>query len=414
MPPIHISLEDVAEFIENQTLTLEELVIIIADGNTNRIFEDIDLTHFSLSDKVRTEYLPQLFSELGIEIPTIFTSWEDSSICPSSITFRTCNDSVSLPLYDSQISLDSIRNVLSAIPCRGEDEFPEETEDQDELWENLAKGIRQRAFGLLSSYLSRESNGITPAWYCVPMYARSEDTEEFCQVVITVAGPSGYSNIYTWTDDWNALEDHDGPSYHTTWKPNSTVEVTHRDTANNFVYFQFQDEDGKQFFRAAQANFDGMMSTLSQWGWSFIETTSSSTTMVSGNNSYGTVNQQPQNFGSNNRPAPVSPTPGTRPTQQRPGASVDSGIISGNVNISGLAQINGIVQGDVSVPNGADVNLNGIVQGTVRISGGTARLYGTVSAASISAGRLEVYGILQTPLQYSGGDVYYDPNSIIG
>jgi hypothetical protein len=414
MPPMQISLDEAAEILDNHHLLLDELIIVIGEGNTDRIFEELELSNFLVADRIRNQTLPQLFAELGIAIPTIITTWEDSSICPSSITFKTCNESVSLPLYDVQIGLESIRDVLSSIPSRGDEQFPVETEDQDKLWEKLARGIRQTAFGQLSSYLSREKNGITPAWYCVPMFARSEDAEEFCQVVITITGSSGYSNIFTWSDDWNALEEHDGPSYHTTWKPNSTVEVTHRDTANGFVYFQFQDEDGKQYFRIAQANFDGMMSTLSQWGWSFIESTSSTVTMVSGNNNYGTISQQPQNFGSNNRPAPVSPTPGTRPTQQRPGASVDSGIISGNVNISGLAQINGIVQGDVSVPNGADVNLNGIVQGTVRISGGTARLYGTISAASISSGRLEVYGILQTPLQYSGGDVYYDPNSIIG
>lgn len=414
MPPIHLLIEEVNQIVSSQQFLLDELIIVVSEGNADHIYENVDFTYYFLTRQVLAETLPQIFTELGMEIPTIITTWEDSSICPASITFKTCNESVSLPLYNSTIGLESIRNVLSILPSREHEDFPDDVDGQAKYWEGHAKGIRQTAFGLLSSYLSREPDGTTPAWYCVPMYARSEDTEEFCQVVITAAGQNGYSNIYTWTDDWNALEDHDGPSYHTTWKPNSTVEVTHRDTASDFVYFQFQDEDGKQFFRAAQSNFDGMMSTLSQWGWSFTETTSSSVTMVSGNNNYGTVNQQPQNFGSNNRTAPVSPTPRTRPTQQRPGASVDSGIISGNVNISGLAQINGIVQGDVSVPNGADVNLNGIVQGTVRISGGTARLYGTISAASISSGRLEVYGILQTPLQYTGGDVYYDPNSIIG
>lgn len=414
MPPIRISIEDCNDFVESHHFCLDELVIVIAEGSVERVYPDLEVTYFDQATKVLYEQLPQLLAELEIEIPTIITSPENSSLCPSSITFKTGNHSVSLPLYDLEVNLDNIRRVLSSIPLPGTDEFPEEIDAQDKLWEELAKGFRQRAFGLLSSYFSRDPNGITPGWFVCPMFSVTDDGEEFCQVVLTEATQSGLSNIYTWTDEWNALEEHDGSDFHTTWRPNSTVEVTKRDVANDAIHFHFLDVDGTQRFRASQANFDSMMTKLSTWGWSFIETTSSSTTMVSGNNNYGTVNQQPQNFGSNQRPATASPTPGVRPTQQRPGASVDSGIISGNVNISGLAQINGIVQGDVSVPSGADVNLNGIVQGTVRISGGTARLYGTISAASISAGRLEIYGILQTPLQYSGGDVYYDPNSIIG
>ena len=95
------------------------------------------------------------------------------------------------------------------------------------------------------------------------------------------------------------------------------------------------------------------------------------------------------------------------------GASVNSGIIGGNANVNGLAIISGIVQGDVNVPSGSDANISGIVQGTVRVSGGVARLYGTINAAEISSGRIEVYGILQSPLRYMGGDVYYAPGSII-
>jgi hypothetical protein len=414
MPPIRITIDDCNDFVDSHHFCLDELLIVVAEGNVERVYPDLDVTYFDQATKVLYEQLPQLFTELEMEIPTIITTGDDSSLCPSSITFKTGNDSVSLPLYDSDVNLDNIRLVLSSIPLPGSDEFPDQIRDQDILWEALAKGFRQRALGLLSSYLSRNPNGITPGWIVSPMFSVTEEGEEFCQVVLTEAGHDGMSNIYTWTTEWNALEEHDGCEYHTTWNPNSTVEVVKRDISNDAVYFHFLDDGGKQSFRTSQANFENLLTKLTSWGWSYTETTSSSVTMVSGSNNYGTVNQQPQNFGSSQRPTPVSPTPGVRPTQQRPGASVDSGIISGNVNISGLAQINGIVQGDVSVPSGADVNLNGIVQGTVRISGGTARLYGTISAASISAGRLEIYGILQTPLQYSGGDVYYDPNSIIG
>jgi hypothetical protein len=246
------------------------------------------------------------------------------------------------------------------------------------------------------------------------MFRIQDDVESPFLVAFTATDSMGLSSVSCWSDFWNALTDHDGPRYRTTCLPNANLEVIRRDSDKGKVYFKMVDDDGYESFAVNEQSFDHLVTFLTNSGWSYTETTSSSVTMVSGSNNYGTVNQQPQNFGSSQRPTPVSPTPGVRPTQQRPGASVDSGIISGNVNISGLAQINGIVQGDVSVPSGADVNLNGIVQGTVRISGGTARLYGTISAASISAGRLEIYGILQTPLQYSGGDVYYDPNSIIG
>jgi len=84
------------------------------------------------------------------------------------------------------------------------------------------------------------------------------------------------------------------------------------------------------------------------------------------------------------------------------------------VNVTGLGRINGIIEGDLNVPSGADIDVRGIVEGRIIINGGTVRLFGTAGGATISSGRFELYGILENSLLYSGGDVYYDPNSIIG
>jgi hypothetical protein len=405
MAPIRISHEDAVELLDTHHFCLDELLIVICEGSENRISTDNELSYFNISSKILFEVLPQLLNELGTGIPTIISTWEDSSICPASITFQTCNDKISLPLYDVAVGSDNIRLVLEAIPSPDGDDFPTDISEQDELWALLAVDLRLRALGLLSSYLSREANGATPATFFAPMFARTEDGEEACHVVVTNAGQDGLSHIYTWSTEWNALEAHDGPSHHTTWKPNSTVEVTHRDASDDSVYFQFQDEDGQQDFRVSQINFEKMMSNISQWGWSYTDNTSSSITMVSGNNNYGTVNQHS---------AAASPTPGVRPTQQGPGAKELNGIIDGSVNVTGLGRINGIIEGDLNVPSGADIDVRGIVEGRIIINGGTVRLFGTAGGATISSGRFELYGILENSLLYSGGDVYYDPNSIIG
>jgi hypothetical protein len=238
------------------------------------------------------------------------------------------------------------------------------------------------------------------------------DEATYCHVIVTSPGTDGSSNVFSWNKYWNALDDHDGPYSHTSWTSNSTIEVISRDQAADTVDFKFTDDDGFEIFRTSSDNLDQLWNSLSNWGWGFVENTNSSVNINSGN-------VTTRSFVSNgdalrtDRRATQSPTPHVRPTQQRAGASVNSGIVQGNMNISGLAQVTGIVQGDVNVPSGADVNVTGIVQGVVRVNGGTARLYGTIAGASISSGRLEVYGILQSPLQYSGGDVYYDPNSLI-
>ena len=414
MAPIRISHEDAVELFDTHHFCLDELLIIICEGSENRISTDNELSYFNISSKILFEVLPQLIDELGIGIPTIISTWEDSSICPASITFQTCNDKISLPLYDVAVGSDNIRLVLEAIPSPDGDDFPTDISEQDDLWARLVVDLRLRALGLLSSYLCRFTSGATPSWFATPMFARTEDSEEACQVAITSAGEDGQSNIFTWTTEWDAFEEHGGPSHHTIWKPNSTVEVTHRDASTDSVYFQFQDEDGQQYFRISQTNFDSMMSSISQWGWSYTDKTSSSITMVSGNNNYGTVNQQTSNLSLNNQSSLISPTPNIGPTQQQPGAKELNGIINGSVNVTGLGRINGIIEGDLNVPSGADIDVRGIVEGRIIINGGTVRLFGTAGGATLSSGRFELYGILENPLLYRGGDVYYDPNSIIG
>jgi hypothetical protein len=412
MTAIRLSREETGVLLSNRRFTLSELAIVIGEGSSEQISEGLDTSYFELASELLEEDLPGYLAVTDIGIPTIISNWDDSSICPASITFRTCYDWISLPIFNhDEVKID-IQNILQAIPSVGDDNYPEEQEEQEKLWTEIATKFKVRAFGWLSSYLARESHGFAPGWIGFAMNKLGDEDTTYCQVIVTSSGTDGSSHVFGWTKYWNALDEHEGPHSRTVWKPNSTIEVVSRDSGTDTVDFKFVDEDGFELFRTSTDNLNQLWNALSKWGWNFSEVSNNSVTLRAGDtsfsSSFGKVEQRP----AENRKT-QSPTPAVRPTQQRGGASINSGIVQGSVNVTGLSQVNGIVQGDVNVPSGADVNVNGIVQGIVRVNGGTARLYGTIAGAAISSGRIEVYGILQSPLQYSGGDVYYDPNSLI-
>ena len=412
MSAIRLSKQETGVLLSNRSFTLSELAIVIGEGNLDQINEGLDTSYFDLASQLLEEDLPGYLAVTDIGIPTIISVWDDSPICPSSITFRTCYDWISLPIFNHEEVKIDIQNILQAIPCPGDDNYPSDQEEQEKLWAQIATNFKVRAFGWLSSYLARESTGFAPGWIGFAMNKLGDEETTYCQVVVTSPGTDGSSQVFGWTKYWNALDEHEGPDSRTVWKPNSTIEIVSRDNSANTVDFKFVDEDGFELFRTSSDNMTQLWNALSKWGWNFSEASNNPVTMRSGDtgfsSSFGKVEQR-----QSDHKKPQSPTPAVRPTQQRGGASVNSGIVQGSVNVTGLSQVNGIVQGDVNVPSGADVNVNGIVQGIVRVNGGTARLYGTIAGAVITSGRLEVYGILQSPLQYTGGDVYYDPNSLI-
>lgn len=411
MAPIRIPRDQALDLIDGVRFPLDEIALIICDGPVAPIFENGETTFFDAAWQI-IQNLPSNFEEW--DLPSVLVADDNSDICPASITFATCTDSFSLPIYKSNFVDADIANVFNSLPRLGDENFPESVEEQDKLWGEIAQNMRQRALGHLSSYLAQTNEGSTPTWYVSDIARIEEDQVEYLHVAFTSTEDGALATVCCWDEYWNGLEEYEGPRYRTTWKHNSTVHVFRRDAQNNTVYFRLGDEDGHETFCSPSHSFDGIKTFLVESGWIFSEAMENSTTSVGANNNYGRVFGDVNINSAGGRTPAVSPTPHIQPTQQRPGAAVESGIISGNVNISGLAQINGIVQGDVTVPSGSDVNLNGIVQGTVWVNGGTARLFGTISAAAISSGRIEIYGILQSPLRYNGGDVYFHPNSIIG
>jgi hypothetical protein len=411
MAPIRISRDQAVDLIDGNHFPLDEIAMFICDGQVSPIFENLENTYFDVGQEI-TQKIPEMFETWNV--PSLLLVQEDSSICSSSLTVASCNDWFSLPLFDIEVATRELESFLSDVPELGDDSYPDEQSEQDELWAAACLNMKRRALGLLSSYLARTPDGISPAWYVSDLARIVDDNIEYLHVAITGPGADGLCAINCWDEFWNGLEDHDGPVYRTTWKPGSQIQVVNRDQTGDLVLFKLVDEDGHETFQAQTQNFDGVKNFLLNNGWSFTETTQNSATIVGANNNFGNVFGAVNSNSIQERIHALSPTPHIQPTQQRPGAAVDSGIISANVNITGLAQLNGIVQGDVTVPAGSDVNLNGIVQGTVWVNGGTARLFGTISAAAISSGRIEIYGILQSPLQYNGGDVYFHPNSIVG
>jgi hypothetical protein len=411
MSPIPISRDQAIDLLDGNHFSLEQMAFFITSGSDNQIYENLEITYFDI-----TVDLPEKISSIfeSWNAPTILALGEESTVCPASLTVASCNDTLSIPLYDFGVASRELDLLFSLVPQMADDSYPVDTAAQQKVWADACDHLKCRALGLLSSYFARTPDGLTPAWFFSKITRIADDEVEPLTVVFTGMGVDNLYSVNCWDEYWNGLEDHEGPVYRTTWKTSSRIEVTERDTQNDLVSFQLIDEDGHESFRASSNAFEDIKQFLLTHGWTYVETTATSTTSVVTNSNFGRVHGDVNINSSRERDSAISPTPHTQPTQQPPGAPVESGIISGNVNITGLAQLNGIVQGDVIVPSGSDVNLNGIVQGTVWVNGGTARLFGTISHAAISSGRIEIYGILQSPLQYNGGDVYFHPNSIIG
>ena len=414
MPPIQLGRDTIRNLLGGETLSLDELVIVISEGNTTLVHPNDETSYFDIAWEMRQENLPEIISDLSLDSPTVLLMDEDSSLCPASISFITCEDIVSFPLFNVGVVETEIRDLLNAIPQIGTDEYPDEIDSQNQIWAALALDAKRSVVGILSSYFCRGEGGFSPDWFVIDMLRIEDEIESPFLVAFTATDADGLTSISCWSDFWNALSDHNGPKHRTTWMANSHVEVIRRDNDSRKVYFKLQDDDGFESFAVHEQSFDQLISFLTTSGWSLTETANGSVTMVSGNNNYGTVNQQTSNLSLNNQSSLISPTPNIGPTQQQPGAKELNGIINGSVNVTGLGRINGIIEGDLNVPSGADIDVRGIVEGRIIINGGTVRLFGTAGGATISSGRFELYGILENSLLHSGGDVYYDPNSIIG
>ena len=418
MNPLTTSMEQVWELISSHNTLghIDELSVLIFMGDPN------DDEQSELFERFVEETLPTVFGDLSRSggLPTVFGCLDALEHCPTGIAVVVCGRFVMFPLLDLPQLSDELKGVLAEINS-WKFKGPDDESELESFIDARLYSFRARSLAWLSTYMTFESFDSVCHWTYVQVRQYAPEGDEFDQVLMVITGPddSGDYWTYSWTNFWGwNSDDNDLHSFYSWSSP--TVTVTARNPHTDAVEFHISDDEGQIRFQTTTEGFQWIANYASKQGIDFVDNSSaefssnsgsvvSTTQSISVDATAVTVDgNMPRN-----RPTPVSPTPHVRPSTQAMGASVNSGIIGGNANVNGLAIISGIVQGDVNVPSGSDANISGIVQGTVRVSGGVARLYGTINAAEISSGRIEVYGILQSPLRYMGGDVYYAPGSII-
>lgn len=336
----------------------------------------------------------------GEFFPTLVEVMDDSSIWPSAIVLFINGVQITYPimsLNQLEPELVALFEAVSELPAF-ENLSAEEISEQ--TW-NHFRPLLIRGAGWATGLSSVVSPEDSFEWWGLGMDVQVEDTWEGRFVVFTTANTESKNSTYIWRRWWHPLENESDMLTRVSWV---APEVELLEQSADFAVFEVSDNEGSMSFRMHPASFDAFVQEVTRFGFAYRD----GTTRISQGNQ--NVVQNATAFSGN---VATSPTPNATPSVQPAGAQHNSGIVQGNVNVNGLAILSGIVQGDVNVPRGADVDITGIVQGMVRIHGGTARLKGTVAAAQISSGKIEVYGILQSPLHYEGGEVYYHPGSII-
>ena len=400
MQPLILDDEKIMKIIQENWIALDNLLIVFSEG----VLDDDAPDSWSLGNEVRSEILPSMLDPISIGTPTILTSSNNASVYPAAISFFACNDFISFPIFDLRVTQDWLQEFIDNFPNLSDESFPTDVEGEIESFKTIAHLQKMQALCWLSAYLSATEISDDEPWPNCSLshlkFVQEENTQQI-KFVVTSKMSNGDTEIFCWESFWNALEAHDGPIMRTTWAPDTRIILDRREEQLNEVQFRIQDEGGQLTFIATPSDWDNVLCQLFiDHEWEILDESILQESKVQQLQARGTSTQ--------------SPTPNVQPTQQRPGANEINGILDGNVNVTGLGRINGIIEGDLLVPPGADVDVRGIVEGRIVVSGGTVRLFGTASGATMSTGRFELYGILSSPLQYSGGDVYYDPNSIIG
>ena len=400
MQPLILDDEKIKKIIQETWIEMDNLLIVFSEGE----IDDSDPDSWSLGNEVRTEILPSMLDPFSVGTPTILTSTNNASIYPAAISFFACNEFISFPIFDLKVTQVWLQEFIDSYPNLGDESFPPDRDSEIDSFKTIANLRKMQALCWLSAYLAAIDVSDDEPWpNCSLSHIKfvQEGIAREIKFVVTSKMSNDHSEIFCWETFWNALETHDGPIMRTTWAPDSQIIIDRREENLNEVEFRVVDEGGHLTFVATLSDWDNVLHQLFiDHEWEILDESILQESKV----------QQPQARGASAQ----SPTPNVRPTQQRSGADELNGILSGNVNVTGLGRINGIIEGDLLVPPGADVDVRGIVEGRIVVNGGTVRLFGTASGATMSSGRFELYGILSSPLQYSGGDVYYDPNSIIG
>lgn len=94
----------------------------------------------------------------------------------------------------------------------------------------------------------------------------------------------------------------------------------------------------------------------------------------------------------------------------------ESGMINDNVTIIGYFELNGMINGNVTIPQKSNFMLNGMVSGNVYIKkGGFLYLNGKVSGTVYNdGGFLKIKGIAGAVQTTNGGKSIIEKNAIIG
>ena len=77
MPPIQLGRDTIRNLLGGETLSLDELVIVISEGNTTLVHPNDETSYFDIAWEMRQENLPEIISDLSLDSPTVLLMDED-------------------------------------------------------------------------------------------------------------------------------------------------------------------------------------------------------------------------------------------------------------------------------------------------------------------------------------------------
>lgn len=252
---------------------------------------------------------------------------------------------------------------------------------------------------LVASDLSTENGIEVGDWIaCRVTQADEEGGHQPRMLVVSVSEDQDRSAVTLMHEPWDArATNYEAPDW---WEFefSSHIQLV-EGNQDSIVKFSLSDSEGELIFHTSPIEFQNLVEFLTARGWTFLDNEG---LQVEAPLTAATVSNVRQVI-SNCQPS----------VQIGPSRTID-GILEGPMNTVGNVVIRGIINGDLNVPHGSDVNVQGIVNGTINISGGTLRLFGTADFIILNGGRLEVHGVVASGIARAHGDVYIDPDSIIG
>lgn len=390
MLPLMVSKAWLSNLLESHSFGNGQVLISVFSG----LEESVSGNNFwDLVSEIESDVLIDSLPD-GSMPPTIVEVLDDSSVWPASVAVFVNNVHVTLPAMDVTTFQSELNALLETISELTFDSSATPEQITSETWDLLRPHL-QRGTGWVSGLTSTVAPGDQFEWWGDGMDVLDDDKWEGRFVVLTSANAEALHSTCIWRRWWHPIEREDEMLTRVQWE-SPCVELLEVD--NEFAVFDILDGEGSITFRIRAETFPQFNDAAQRMGFTYRDSRSSE--------------QQSIEAGQNPMGSPgAAPLP--QPTVQPAGAPHHNGIVQGNVNVTGLAVLAGIVQGDVNVPVGSDVDITGIVQGTVRVDGGIARIHGTAAAAVITSGKIEIYGILQSPLTFLGGEVYRHPSSIV-